>query len=82
MCFKLLCISLEEELGLCFILELFFFFVLNDFLIIFIHMYFSIIGTMKMNQLYLSLSTLFFFKAYLFLYFRCTRSALLQVGFL
>ena len=57
MCFKLLCISLEEELGLCFILELFFF--LNDFLIIFIHMYFSIIGTMKMNQLYLSLSTFF-----------------------
>ena len=57
MCFKLLCISLEEELGLCFILELFFF--LNDFLIIFIHMYFSIMETMKMKQLYLFVNIIF-----------------------
>ena len=38
---------------------------LDDFLIIiFIHMYFSIVGTVKMNWLYLSLSTLFFLKLF------------------
>ena len=40
----------------------------NHFLIItFSHMYFSISGAMKMNQLYLSLSIVLFLKACLFI---------------